>query len=92
MITDDGGKLIRTINYTPEENLQTRYAEVAIDEKENGKAKVRTINTGIQYENDNLNWAIASEEKQKKCIEKSTAIPNFNINSFSIKERKNKIP
>ncbi len=92
MITEDGGKLVRTINYTPEQNLQSRTATVSLDINGNAKAKVRTTAKGIQYENNNLNWALSSTEKQKKWIEKNTKIPNFNIISFSMTEIKDKIP
>ena len=47
---------------------------------------------GIQYENNNLNGALSSTEKQKKWIEENTPIPNFSINSFLMKEKRDKIP
>lgn len=92
MLTDEGGKLVRTINYKPEQNTQTRNAEVVIDASGNARAKVRTINSGVQYENDGLDDALLNTEKQKKWIEENVDIPNFNINSFAMKNIKNKIP
>ena len=92
MITEDGGKLVRTINYTSEQNLQSRTAQVTIDDLGNGEAKVRTTERGIQYENGGLDEIFNSSDKQKKWIEENTRIPNFNINAFSISEKKDKIP
>jgi hypothetical protein len=92
MLTEEGGKLVRTINYKPEQNTQTRNAEVAIDANGNARAKVRTITSGIQYENDGLDQALLNTERQKKWIEENVDIPNFNINSFAMKNIKNKIP
>lgn len=92
MITEDGGKLIRTINYTPEQNLQSRTANVFLDEKGNAQAKVRSTYQAIRYEDDGLSFKLNQSDKQKKWIEENTDIPNFNINSFSIKEVRDKIP
>lgn len=92
MVTEAGGQLVKTINYKPEQNLQSRTAELTIDAAGNAKAKIRTTAKGIQYENGHLNYFISSPDKQRKWIEKNTEIPNFNINRFSITEIKNKIP
>ncbi|MBS1506882.1 MAG: DUF3857 domain-containing transglutaminase family protein [Bacteroidetes bacterium] len=92
MITEQGGKLVRTINYTPEQNLQSRTADVILDAAGNGTAKIRTTEKGIQYENDDLNFTLNNQEKQKKWLERNTDIPNFSINSFSMKEVRDKVP
>jgi hypothetical protein len=92
MVTEDGGKLVRTINYRPDENVESRMAEIKIDDSGNAKAKIRTINSGIQYENGYLNHFMGNADKQKKWIEENTEIPNFSINSFSMTEKKDKIP
>lgn len=92
MVNEGGGKLVRTINYTPEQNVQSRTAEVMVDAAGNATAKIRTTANGIQYENNGLNWTLNSTEKQKKWIEENTEIPNFSINSFSIVEKRDKIP
>jgi len=92
MVTEDGGKLVRTINYRPEQNVQSRTAEVRLDEAGNAKAKIRTTSKGLQYENGNLEYYISSPDKQKKWIEANTKIPNFNIDTYSVKENKGKLP
>ncbi len=92
MVTEEGGKLVRTINYTPEQNIQSRGGEVSLDANGNASAKIKTRYHGIQYENNDLNWSLSSADKQKKWIEENTQIPNFSINSFSMAEKKDKIP
>jgi hypothetical protein len=92
VISSDGGKLVKTINYTPEQNLQSRTALISLDDKGNATAKIKTTNTGIQYENNGLNWVFNNSEKQKKWIEENTTIPNFSVNSYVIKENKDKVP
>ena len=92
MVTEEGGKLVRTVNYTPEQNLQSRTANVSLDISGNAKATVRTIYRGIQYENGHLNFRISNTDDQKKWIENNTDIPSFSLNGFSMKEVKAKIP
>ncbi len=92
MLTENGGKLIHTINYKPEQNLESRTAYVSLDEKGNARAKVRSTYQAIKYEEGGLHFKLNQSDEQKKWIEKNTDIPNFNINSYSIKEIKDKIP
>jgi transglutaminase-like putative cysteine protease len=93
LITEDGGKLVRTINYSAEQNLQSRSAEVVLDIAGNAKAKIKTTNKGIQYENGGLTGVLTNQsDEQKKWIQNNTEIPNFNINSFSMVEKRDKIP
>jgi len=90
MITEEGGKLVRTINYRPEQNLQSRTAQVFLELNGNAKAKVKTTYSGIQYET--FNGIMNNSDEQKKWIENNTGIPNFSLNDFSMKEKKDKIP
>jgi hypothetical protein len=57
---------VKTINYSPEQNSQSRTAEVELDATGNAKAKIRTTNKGIQYENDGLDNVMNNVDDQKK--------------------------
>jgi transglutaminase-like putative cysteine protease len=93
MITEDGAKIIKTPTYTASQNTQIRVAEVQIDKQGNAKAKVKTVYAGLQYENDHLNSVLGDRpEDQKKWIQNNTQIPSFDINSFSMENRKDKLP
>jgi hypothetical protein len=93
LITETGGKIVNTIHYTPEQNLQSRTADIQIDLNGDAKAKVKTTYCGLQYENDNLNFNLSNQyDEQKKWIQENTRIPSFDLNSFSITDHKNKIP
>ncbi|MBI1770028.1 MAG: DUF3857 domain-containing transglutaminase family protein [Bacteroidetes bacterium] len=92
MITNAGASVVKTIRYKPEDNLQSRTAYIYIDATGNAKALIKTTHTGIQYENGGLNSALSNTENQRKWIERNTEVPNFNINSFSMTEKKDKIP
>lgn len=93
MITENGGKLVRTPSYSAEQNLQSRTAQVEVDIAGNASAKVVTTYRGIQYENGGLNFHVTDKmEEQKKWIHNNTDIPSFNVDAFSMSEVKNKIP
>lgn len=93
MITEDGGKLVRTPKLKTEQNTQHRKAEVFLDKTGNAKAKVVTSFSGLQYENDNLDFAINHQsDDQKKWLQENIAIPSFEISSFSMVNKKDKIP
>jgi hypothetical protein len=93
MITEEGGKMVRTPAYKAEQNRQTRTAKVIVDGLGNATAAVRTMYSGIQYENGGLNELLDNQfDDQKKWVQRNTQIPNFNVNSFSISGIKNKLP
>ena len=93
MVTEKGGKLVHTVRYKTNQNQQTRYAEVDVTRAGDAKAKVKTTYSGLQYENDGLHFVLNNQyDEQKKWIQKNTAIPNFDVSSFVMSDRKDKIP
>ncbi|MBL7873028.1 MAG: DUF3857 domain-containing transglutaminase family protein [Cyclobacteriaceae bacterium] len=93
MITDTGAKIVKTPRYGAEQNIQARSAEVIIDKAGNAKATVKTTYSGLQYENDGLHAILSNNsDDQKKWIQDNTQIPSFDIASFSMTNRKDKIP
>src|SRR6185295_3498413 len=93
MITEEGGVLVNTPSYPAEENVQSRGAEVFVDSKGNATAKVRTTYSGLQYENNSLAFYLNYEkDDQKKWVQQNTQIPSFDINSFTMTNRKNRTP
>ncbi len=93
MVTDTGGKLVRTITYATKNNTQKRKATVQLEATGDAKAKVQTSYGGLQFENDNLNFILnSSADDQKKWIQKTTTIPTFEIDNFSITAKKEKVP
>ncbi|HZY83107.1 MAG TPA: DUF3857 domain-containing transglutaminase family protein [Cyclobacteriaceae bacterium] len=93
MITENGGKLVKTRHYPGEGNVQTTLADVHLDATGNAKAKVRTNYTGLQYENGGLDDVLnLSAEEQKKWIQNNTEIPTFVVDDFSMINKKAKMP
>lgn len=93
IITDDGAKIVNTTRYSAEQNLQSRVADVTVDATGNAKAVVKTIYSGVQYENGGLSFIINDQyDKQKEWLENNMGIPSFNMGTFSMKNYKARIP
>ncbi|MCV9388320.1 DUF3857 domain-containing transglutaminase family protein [Reichenbachiella ulvae] len=93
LVTPEGGKLAHTTIYEKEDNLQFTKANVSILEGGDAKASFKRIYTGLQYENNNLNWKINDgEDELKKWIYNNTQVSDFKINDFSFELKKDKIP
>lgn len=93
MITESGGKLIRTPVYTAEQNTQSRTADVFVELTGDAKAKVKTTYRGLQYENGDLNFIVNGKyDDQKEWVQDNTEIPAFDIMGFSMTNHKDKIP
>jgi len=91
MITNEGGKLVKTPKYSKEQNLQTRKAEIVLTPDGNGEGSVKTTYFGLQYD-DNYRLINSPPDKQKELLYDHIDIPSFIINSFSFKEYKERIP
>ena len=87
LITENGGKIVRTRAYSQKENLQKRTAEVEILLNGNAKAQINTIFSGLQYEK-RRRLIYETPTEQKKTIYKLIDIPDYKINKFSISNDK----
>ncbi|SKC74706.1 DUF3857 domain-containing transglutaminase family protein [Ohtaekwangia koreensis] len=93
MITEGGGKLVKTPTYTADQNIQSRTADVFVELTGDAKAKVTTTYRGLKYEDDDLNFVLNQQyDDQKKWIQENTNIPAFDLASFSMVNKKNIIP
>ncbi|MBA4054721.1 MAG: hypothetical protein C0490_08425, partial [Marivirga sp.] len=93
MITENGGKLVHTIRYKADQNLQSRSADVFVEKTGDATAKVKTVYSGLQYQNSHLNFYLNNQyDDQKKWLQENIAIPSFDIVKFQMSEKKDKIP
>ena len=93
MITDEGGKLVRTPKLKTEQNTQLQKVEVVLDKLGNAKAKVTTAYSGLQYENNGLSFRInSSYDEQKKWLQENLRIPSFELGAFNMINKKDKVP
>jgi hypothetical protein len=89
LITEDGGKLVNTIRYGVDQNTQFRTANVVVQANGDATAKVTTTYRGLQY--DDVATTLQPDD-QKKWLQRITAIPSFDIASFSVTNIKDKNP
>ena len=93
MITEQGGSIVNTPRYPQMVNREVRTASIRLTKDGTATAKVKTIYTGLQYENDNLDHYLhQSSEEQKKWIQQNTDIPSFEVINFGFSEKRERIP
>jgi Domain of Unknown Function with PDB structure (DUF3857)/Transglutaminase-like superfamily len=93
MITEDGGKLVRTTKLMTEQNSQIQKAEVFLKKDGNAQAKVTTTYSGLQYENGHLAHRINQQaDDQKKWLQENIQIPSFELGKFTMINKKDKVP
>jgi hypothetical protein len=93
LITPEGGKLVRTPNYTQKDNVLDRKANIKIDIEGNATAQVNTQYTGLQQDEDNMDYyTTLSKEEQKKWLYERISLPNFEIADFNLNRQKSRIP
>ena len=93
IVKENGGKLIKSPSFSPEENIQTREIFVTVSENNEASAHVVTKYRGQQYENDNLYYYLSeSADELEKKLYKSIDIPSFKIETFSFTNNRNRQP
>jgi hypothetical protein len=91
LVTDEGGKLVRTPVYKPVDNFQKRLASVMLNEAGNGEILIKTNYGACQYE-DNLDMLLKDPTAQRKGLMVSLTLPNMEILSVSYKQPDKDIP
>jgi len=91
LITDKGGKLIKTPRYNASQNLQLRKANVTIDLLGNGSADISTDYNYFFFDNKAY-LLYTDQESRKKSIISNIDIPGFTLVNFSVKQPDKDIP
>ncbi len=93
IITESGAQIVKTTSYPDQVNVQSRLADVYVINTGDATAKVKTIYSGLQYENRNLDGILNNQyDLQKKWVMNTTDIPSFDVKSFKFENQKDKIP
>ena len=93
LVNEEGGHLVRTPAYTADQNTSLHISDVVIEANGNAKANVKSDYSGLQSEKDGLNWMLnQSADEQKKWIQKNTEIPSFDVSTFKVQGKGDKIP
>lgn len=91
LITEDGGKLVRTPVYQPEDNFQHTIAKVALTADGLAQINIKTRYGAAQYE-DHLFMTLLEPADQRKRLLNNLGIPNIEITSAEFIQPDKTIP
>lgn len=92
LITEEGGKLLKTPAYQPFENLQRRQARVDLAEDGGATVAMKTVYSGLQHdERASVLHALGAED-QKKWLLQSLSLPSVEIKDFKLTEAQSRLP
>lgn len=92
LITENGGKLIRTPTYKHNDNLLLRNATIEVKENGEAIAAIKTQYTGLQQEIYAEVAHSLSNDDQRKWLYKNLSLPSVEIVTFSLNEKKERLP
>jgi transglutaminase-like putative cysteine protease len=86
LITEDGGKIVKTPSYLVNENIQNTNAVVSILANGDAMTNSTSMFQGIKSEYRGIGDVLTlGNEKKKKWIEDNVKIPSFDILNYSMK-------
>jgi len=91
LITEEGGKLIRTPVYKPEDNFQNTIADVALSADGEAKITIKTKYGAAQYE-DHLIMSLLEPTDLRKRLVNNLGIPNMEITSANFRQLNKIVP
>ena len=92
MIADDGGHIVNTPTYTPENNEQIRIVTASIDSAGNLTADLITNYTGIQQDIPHALLHEVNKDFRDKYLNDELGLPTYQINKTNYSEKKQMIP
>jgi len=91
MITEDGGKIIRTPSYQAKDNFQSRKTAVIFTDDLNATIDINSVYGNAQFE-DNMSMLLIEPIEQRKKINEGNNIPNGELISFKFEQADKTIP
>lgn len=92
LITPDGGTLVRTPAYSPEQNRQQRRVTVTLAPDGGATAQVRTRYTGLQQEPYSDVLHTLNRDQQRDWLIKHSDLPSLDLVNFNLTETQAVIP
>ena len=93
LVTENGGKLVKTPKYQQSENIQKLTAHFVVSEKGSAKGNILLNAKGLQTENANmLQIHRGSSEDKKKWILQNLKLPGFEILDYNFQFQNERIP
>lgn len=92
LVTEEGGKLVRTPKYGINENQEIRRVKAALDEEGTLNINARTEYTGLQQDDYHSLITQLSKDKVKEVLHERLDFGTYDISSFDYKETKSSLP
>ncbi len=92
LVKENEGKLVQTINYQPEKNIQKREISAKVLDNGDTEVTVKSNYTGVQQETRNSVMERLSQTEQKQWLHKALNLPNFEISNFTLSADKAALP
>ncbi|RYF68001.1 MAG: hypothetical protein EOO39_20205 [Cytophagaceae bacterium] len=92
LVTPEGGKLVRTPSYSPDNNRQQRSISVILAADGSASANIRTNYTGLQQEPYRSVLHSLTNDQQREWLTKHLNLPSFDLHAFSFAEKRARIP
>jgi transglutaminase-like putative cysteine protease len=87
MITENGGKLVRTPGYEQEKNTMIRRATITLNPDGRGIANISSKYADARYDDENVGaYCNLSADLQKKWLQKNLQISAYDVVSYSFKD------
>lgn len=85
VVTEDGGKIVHTPVYTQKDNRQITNADIHLDKDGNAKVEANIVYTGLQFENNYLNYYLhQGYDQQKKWLYSHLGVSGAKIDKFNL--------
>ncbi|SOD11358.1 DUF3857 domain-containing protein [Pedobacter xixiisoli] len=91
LITENGGKVVRTNTYNAKDNYQIRKTKIDIDDSGLANIAIRTNYGNAQFE-DNFSLLLKEPSEQRKSIISNNDIPGAELIGFKIEQADKTIP
>ncbi|MES2653468.1 MAG: DUF3857 domain-containing protein [Bacteroidota bacterium] len=91
LITEDGGKIVRTPIYTAKDNYQNKKAKVTLQDNGYAVININSTYSNAQYE-DNMGMLLIDPTEQRKRINEQSNIPGAELISFKFEQSDKTLP
>jgi hypothetical protein len=82
LITPAGGKLVRTPDYKPSQNIRDSHAIVKLEASGDGLVEVKVLYTGLQQETRSGVMLTGTKDEQKKWLLNHINLPSLDLQHF----------
>ena len=82
LITPDGGKLVKTPDYKPSQNMRDSHTFVKLETSGDGIVEVKTLYKGLQHETRASVMQTGTKDEQKKWLLNHINLPSLDLQRF----------